>query len=322
MRRATERRVAEGDTVMRIDEASVTLFRWDDIAPAQYGTGNPAASGSELGLLELRTDAGIRGRAFLGASFRTARLDMEGLVRHLLPLLRGENPLERERLFARMHGMRRAATPRAIGACDVALWEIAGQAAGLPLHALMGGFRRKVPACASSSTSWPRTRSASSSMACAARRASPPFASREAIAESLYYAWSKEIFEAGKRRPASDTARAASTDEVKELRSEACDLKEVVAERGTRVAPAEERNDRGWGRSHIRYPAAEKARCAAVPHPRRHLGDPAARRRAACWKDRAASRSRDPRYSSTTVVLARISSIPAPRRRPVRPIHA
>ncbi|MFO0188869.1 MAG: transposase, partial [Alphaproteobacteria bacterium] len=38
---------------------------------------------------------------------------------------------------------------------------------------------------------------------------------REAIAESLYYAWSKEFLEAGKRRLAGDTARAATSDEVK-----------------------------------------------------------------------------------------------------------
>jgi transposase len=53
---------------------------------------------------------------------------------------------------------------------------------------------------------------------------------REGIAESLYYAWSKEFLEAGKRRLAGDTARAATTDEVKELRQEARALKEVVAE--------------------------------------------------------------------------------------------
>ena len=53
---------------------------------------------------------------------------------------------------------------------------------------------------------------------------------REGIAESLYYAWSKEFLEAGKRRLAGDTARAATTDEVKSLRREARTLKEVVAE--------------------------------------------------------------------------------------------
>ena len=53
---------------------------------------------------------------------------------------------------------------------------------------------------------------------------------REGIAESLYYTWSKEFLEAGKKRLAGDTARAATSDEVKVLRREARDLKEVVAE--------------------------------------------------------------------------------------------
>jgi transposase len=43
---------------------------------------------------------------------------------------------------------------------------------------------------------------------------------REGIAESLYYSWSKEFLEAGKRRLSGDTARQATSPEVKELRSE------------------------------------------------------------------------------------------------------
>ena len=53
---------------------------------------------------------------------------------------------------------------------------------------------------------------------------------REGIAESLYYSWSKEFLEAGKRRLAGDTARSATTSEVKDLRRQALELKEVVAE--------------------------------------------------------------------------------------------
>jgi transposase len=53
---------------------------------------------------------------------------------------------------------------------------------------------------------------------------------REGIVQNLYYRWSKEFLEAGKKRLAGDTARAATTDEVKELRREASALKEVVAE--------------------------------------------------------------------------------------------
>ena len=46
----------------------------------------------------------------------------------------------------------------------------------------------------------------------------------------MYYGWSKEFLEAGKKRLAGDTAREATSNEVKELRREARDLKEVVAE--------------------------------------------------------------------------------------------
>jgi transposase len=53
---------------------------------------------------------------------------------------------------------------------------------------------------------------------------------KEGIAQSLYYTWSKEFMEAGKRRLAGDTARAATNDEVRDLRRESRDLKECVAD--------------------------------------------------------------------------------------------
>ncbi len=53
---------------------------------------------------------------------------------------------------------------------------------------------------------------------------------REGIAESLYYSWSKEFLEAGKKRLSGDTARQASSGEVKDLRKEMRDLKEALAE--------------------------------------------------------------------------------------------
>jgi len=58
---------------------------------------------------------------------------------------------------------------------------------------------------------------------------------REGIAQSLYYSWSKEFLEAGKKRLAGDTAREASTGEVKDLRREARALKEVVAEQALEI---------------------------------------------------------------------------------------
>src|SRR6202167_1710561 len=53
---------------------------------------------------------------------------------------------------------------------------------------------------------------------------------KEGINQNLYYRWSKDFLEAGKKRLAGDTARAATSDEVKEIRREATALKEVVAD--------------------------------------------------------------------------------------------
>jgi len=53
---------------------------------------------------------------------------------------------------------------------------------------------------------------------------------REGINSNVYYRWSKEFLEAGKKRLSGDTAREATSDEVKQLRTEATALKETVAE--------------------------------------------------------------------------------------------
>ena len=53
---------------------------------------------------------------------------------------------------------------------------------------------------------------------------------REGIVQNLYYRWSKDFLEAGKKRLAGDTVREATSDEVKGLRTEAQQLKELLAE--------------------------------------------------------------------------------------------
>ena len=53
---------------------------------------------------------------------------------------------------------------------------------------------------------------------------------REGIAQGLYYKWSKDLLEAGKKRLAGDIVCQASSGEVKDLRHEASELKAVVAE--------------------------------------------------------------------------------------------
>ncbi len=53
---------------------------------------------------------------------------------------------------------------------------------------------------------------------------------RKGINSNVYYRWSKEFLEAGKKRLAGDTVREATSDEVKQLRLEAARLKEALAE--------------------------------------------------------------------------------------------
>ncbi len=53
---------------------------------------------------------------------------------------------------------------------------------------------------------------------------------REGIAESLYYNWSKDFLEAGKKRLSGDTARQATSGEVTNLKRETRDLKEALAD--------------------------------------------------------------------------------------------
>ncbi|OOY60094.1 transposase [Solemya velum gill symbiont] len=53
---------------------------------------------------------------------------------------------------------------------------------------------------------------------------------REGINNNLYYRWSKDFLEAGKKRLAGDTVREANTDEVVDLKKENKELKQAVAE--------------------------------------------------------------------------------------------
>ena len=83
---------------------------------------------------------------------------------------------------------------------------------------------------------------------------------REGVnAESMYYSWSKDFLEAGKRKRSSpsDTARAATTDEVKQLRREAQDSKEVVAEQALELRLLKSMIGDGGERT-WRLPASEK----------------------------------------------------------------
>ncbi|GGF82199.1 transposase [Paracoccus acridae] len=94
---------------------------------------------------------------------------------------------------------------------------------------------------------------------------------REGIAQSLYYSWSKEFLEAGKKRLAGDTARQATSGEVKDLRAEALALKEVVADLTLENRLLKKKHDRGWGAGTNEIPSIREAR----DHPHRRAIPPA-----------------------------------------------
>ncbi len=136
---------------MRIRDVTVTLFGWHDIPPTRYHGRAPRAGGSSrLGLVRILTDEGVEGHAFLGSSYVPADLDAPILVRLLKPILIGRDPLDRERMNQDMWARVRAAPVRLIGALDVALWDLAGKVCGQPIHRLLGTYRDRVPAYASS----------------------------------------------------------------------------------------------------------------------------------------------------------------------------
>ncbi|MBO4258128.1 enolase C-terminal domain-like protein [Streptomyces griseorubiginosus] len=98
-----------------------------------------------LDLMTISTDEGIEGHTFVGAPGEDIA---ELLVRQVKPALLGQDALDIGRIWA-MTG-RRGLPATAQGAVDVALWDIAAKAAGLPLHRLLGTVKHRAPVYTSS----------------------------------------------------------------------------------------------------------------------------------------------------------------------------
>lgn len=136
---------------MRIKDVTVTQFEQTGIRNLKFGPHNPSVGGSSmLGLVTLTTDEGLQGHAFLGSVTKSCELDALSLIQSLKPILLGRNPLDREVIYQDICRRFRSTTWRCIGAVDVALWDLAGKIAGLPIYRLLGGYRNSAPAYASS----------------------------------------------------------------------------------------------------------------------------------------------------------------------------
>ncbi|WP_202805823.1 hypothetical protein [Actinopolymorpha alba] len=158
---------------MKIDAVETYLLDVPAVAsPFAWRDGLPGSEPAHTaGVLRIRTDEGIDGIAY---TRRGAIL--EDLVnRRLRAELLGADPLAREFLWHRLWELDRVEEfpLYTFGLVDEALWDIAGKAAGLPLHQLLGSFRSAIPAYRAPRRSAP-SRSTSTSPTSVSSSAIPP----------------------------------------------------------------------------------------------------------------------------------------------------
>lgn len=137
---------------MKISDVRVTVWEWKDIPPTRY-TSRVRSTGTrttQMALVRIMTTEGIEGHAFLGSALSALGHDASTVIERFKPMLIGQDPLAREAIWQRMSNWAIGGVLRIVGAIDVALWDIAGKAAGIPIHRVMGSFRSSVPAYASS----------------------------------------------------------------------------------------------------------------------------------------------------------------------------
>ena len=146
---------------MRITRLNSQLLRLPLPRPAAQALplgGSGRLDHTFLLLVTLDTDAGLSGLGFAYSTQGGGRALRALADDDLAPLVVGEDPLDHERLFAkcgvRLQSIgRRGLVMQAYSAVDLALWDLKGKAAGLPLYKLLGGARDAAPVYGSD-TGW------------------------------------------------------------------------------------------------------------------------------------------------------------------------
>ena len=103
-----------------------------------------------MSLVRIAADDGTVGFSFLGSALGSSFSDAQILIERFKPMPVGEDPLARERIWQTMMRRTRGQHIRIVGAVDVALWDLAGKAVNIPIHRLIGSYRDRIPAYASS----------------------------------------------------------------------------------------------------------------------------------------------------------------------------
>ncbi|MEH7249038.1 enolase C-terminal domain-like protein [Neobacillus niacini] len=140
---------------MKITDVQI-LFYTRPMPDIQYAEDIPASySGDvEVYVVKILTDEGIEGYGGGIGYTRTGRATAEVIRQVIKPNIIGEDPLNREKIWQKLWRIDRLAfmPQTAIGPIDVALWDLAGKIANLPIYKLLGAYRDKLPAYASGQT--------------------------------------------------------------------------------------------------------------------------------------------------------------------------
>ena len=126
---------------VRVVGAPVERYTWSHDLPEQYMTNT---------IVRLTTDEGPQGVAGVSnyTSYDYDRYTAE-TIRHMIPILLGSDPLLREALAGRLRSRVFPLTPGAMAAVDIALWDLLGKVANLPIYQLLGGERDRISSYAS-----------------------------------------------------------------------------------------------------------------------------------------------------------------------------
>ena len=138
---------------MKITSLTVTMTERYTLPHRGTGLGNVDTEGrSALGILTVGTDEGVEGYSMVGGSGEAASKAALSLLSRVKPFLLGRNPLDVGGIWSDLVKRVRSwnLDYAVIGAVDVALWDITGKVAGLPVHRLLGTCRDSIPVYVSS----------------------------------------------------------------------------------------------------------------------------------------------------------------------------
>ncbi|MBV9134026.1 MAG: mandelate racemase [Chloroflexi bacterium] len=133
---------------MHVTDLSIILHRWE-VPRTTYRDAFGGGS-TDVGVVSISTDEGIVGNSFLGSASAGADQFADQVLKRLKPLVIGRDPLDIGAIWQDLWRANRNVDTRSICAVDVALWDIAGKVANLPIHRLLGTCRESAPAYASS----------------------------------------------------------------------------------------------------------------------------------------------------------------------------